>query len=195
MSDAPIPIYKSSPFDISKGDLTPYAVPFMFISLAPVATFIAGTGLFSTGMPAAARALGIRSDRTIVALAGIYFFVTFPIGGGLSCLGQTMGPAGKYSNKEPRFAQRMLTGLGSRLMATHHNLMETMPVWSLAALLVQVLEPTSTQLTSLLALHVPLKTTLYPLGYITGVDSLRSVSHIVAISSLLPVFWKLARVN
>ena len=42
-------------------------------------------------------------------------------------------------------------------MATHHNLMETMPAWTVAALLVQILEPTSAYLTNLLALHVLLK--------------------------------------
>ena len=51
---------------------------------------------------AALRTFGVASSsKSIVALGGLYFLVAYPLSGGGSIYGQTLGPAAKYTNKGP----------------------------------------------------------------------------------------------
>ncbi|KAL8280225.1 hypothetical protein RQP46_007339 [Phenoliferia psychrophenolica] len=187
---------KKSPgslLDITNGDVIGYAIPVIYLSTAPVAAFIAQTGLFSRAVPAFVSALGIKPDKSLALLGAVYFLVAYPISGGWSILGQTMGPTAQYNNKEPRSSQRLLTGLGRRLVSTHHNLMETFPAFVLAATMTQSHAPASAYLTNLLALHVLLKTTLFPLGYMLDLDLVRSNAHILSIGALAAAFWNLVK--
>lgn len=112
--------------DMNRGDLFSYCVPVFYFSTVPVAEQLASRYVPSI-LPSLLTLLQVKSPATsfIAALGGIYFAVAYPLSAGLSVLGQTMN--GGYKNKNPRPTQGSATGLASRLMATHFNLMETFP--------------------------------------------------------------------
>ncbi|KAM0749462.1 hypothetical protein T439DRAFT_327152 [Meredithblackwellia eburnea MCA 4105] len=189
-----VPKPKPSLLDLPKGALTGYFVPAMYLGTAPVTAFLASKPAATRILTNIFNSFSIKADKRIVALGFAMFLAAYPFSGGCSIVGQSLGPQQMYANREPRTAQRLLTGLGRRLVSTHHNLLETFPSFVFAAGCVQYFAPNSDYLINLLAIHVFLKSVVFPVAYIGDMDVLRTVSHMSSIGAVAAILWELLRV-
>lgn len=98
----------------------------------------------------------------------------------------------KYGITDPRKQPSDLRGLPLRLRSAHANLMEVFPAFALVAALTQSLAPTNQVLINLLGLHVAIKSFVYWPVYAFNIAMPRTVSHIVTVSAVLNVAWRLA---
>lgn len=134
----------------------------------------------------------IANDRVIPALAAMYLFWTFPLTGALSVSGQGMARKEGVDNNHPRQFLHELKGLPLRLRSAHYNLLEGFSGFALGAALVQSINPRDQQSVNLLALHAFLKMFVFYPAYVSNIGIPRTLSHILATSSLLAVCWRLA---
>ncbi|KAG8914708.1 hypothetical protein FRC01_003956 [Tulasnella sp. 417] len=141
----------------------------------------------------------IPDKRVLESCSLLYAFFAYAFTPGISTAGVGLGTAG-YSHEEPRHAKLFLTGLPARMTASHQNLLETFPIYALAAALTALLGSRSLstpavalydQAVNLLALHVFCKTIIYIPAYLQDFGRLRSVSHFLDIGALLAVLHQL----
>ena len=93
---------------------------------------------------------------------------------------------------DPREHVNNLKGLPLRMRSAHYNLMEMFPGFALSAALTQTLAPGNQQLINLLGLHVLAKVGVFYPAYLYNLAPLRSFAHLVAMSSVINVAYRLA---
>jgi len=71
--------------------------------------------------------------------------------------------------------------------------MEMFPGFALTAALAQTLAPNDRTVRNLLGLHVLSKVLLHYPSYVLNVGGLRTISHLLATSSVINVAWRLSR--
>ncbi|MCJ1356734.1 MAG: hypothetical protein MMC33_006729 [Icmadophila ericetorum] len=134
----------------------------------------------------------LATERTVPALAAIYFFVAFIGSSSLSAAGLA-ATTKEMDLNHPRAQQASLSGLPLRLKSAHLNMVENFPAFALSAALVHTIAPTNQHLINLLGFFVLNKTFVYWPAYVTNVAPARSASHLVSMASLLQVFYLLAK--
>jgi len=164
-----------------------------FVQSFLTSTFRFGLNCFGTlaGSPQAVVQGGAKDAMHLLLFAGAFnALMTYTLTPGLSIWGQSI--CGGYQNKEPRSGRGRLTGVGMRMVATHHNMIETFPVFALTvAAIAACAPPTSTNdvLLTYTLFHVFLKTLVYIPAYVYDIDVLRSTSHGLAVGSSVCAIW------
>jgi len=131
-------------------------------------------------------------SATLPALTAVYIAVTYAFTGGASVAAVTAGNPKGRDNKAPRANETNLKGLPLRMKSAHMNLVEMFPGFAVTAALAAALAPQDQQIINLLGLHVLAKVGVYYPMYLLNLDTPRSLSHVVATSSVINVAWRLA---
>lgn len=68
------------------------------LASTPLATYISKKSIITSFIPnLLINVLKVKEEKMILTLGGIYFLVAYPLGAGISILGQSMG--GRYANR------------------------------------------------------------------------------------------------
>ena len=100
---------------------------------------------------------------------------------------RAMKELGKYDSAEPRKQQAQLTGWGGRALAAHMNSIEAFPPFAAAVLVVHVTHADISLATGLCAAFL-LARLAYPIIYIAGTGTLRSLVWGVGWAATLALF-------
>jgi uncharacterized MAPEG superfamily protein len=168
----------------------------LYLGSAPLAFYLTKPGgAFQRVLEAALRMVPggpIANDRVIPALAAVYLFWTYPFTGAFSTAASGMARKEGYDNNHPRQYVGELKGLPLRLRSAHYNLIEGFGGFALAAALVQSINPRDQQSINLLAFHTFLKVFIFGPTYAANLGLPRTLSHVLAVGSLMAVCWRLA---
>jgi uncharacterized MAPEG superfamily protein len=168
----------------------------MYLAVVPLATYITKPGGTVQKILESALKLfpgdPVANDRVIPALSAIYLFWVFAGTGAFSVAAQGMARKEGFDNNHPRAYVHTMQGLPLRMRSAHYNLIEGFAGFALAAALAQSISPQDQQNKNLLGLHVLVKVAVYYGAYLADVAPLRSLSHMLAVSSVIGVCWRLA---
>ena len=134
----------------------------------------------------------VPQDRVIPAISALYAYWAFAGSGALSVAAQGMARKEGFDNNHPRAHQSDLRGLPLRLRSAHLNLIEHFPAFAIAAALQQAINPRDQHGINMLAMSVFLKVFVFYASYLADLAPPRSLSHLLATSSVLGVCWRLA---
>ena len=168
----------------------------MYLAGIPLATYLTKPGGVVQSVLGSSLKLmpggPVPNDRVIAALTALYAYWAFAGSGAFSVAAQGMGRKAGFDNNHPRAHISDLRGLPLRLRSAHYNLIENFPVFAIAAALQQTINPRDQQGLNLLALHVFLKLVVFYPSYLADLAPPRSLSHLLAMSSVIGVCWRLA---
>lgn len=169
----------------------------MYLALIPVTSYLTQPGgtvqsIIETVVKYLVPGGTVPSDRVIPALSALYVFWSFGGSGAISAAGQAMSRQEGLDNNNPRQFLNSMRGLPLRMRSAHYALMENFPGFAVAAALGQVLAPRNAQIVNLLGLHVIGKLFVHYPSYLLDVGPTRTLSHVLATSSVINVLWRLA---
>lgn len=136
----------------------------------------------------------VSATGALPTLSVAYLFATYALGGAISASALDMSSEQGRDNTAPRAQVRNLSGLPLRMHSTAAHLMEVFPGFVLSAALAMVVAPTDRQVINLLGLHVLSKVFLFAPSYIVNIGHLRSVGHVLSVSSMIGAAWKISRI-
>lgn len=168
----------------------------MYIAAVPLTTYMTKPGgVFQKVLEATLKLFPggpVTNDRVIPALSAIYLFWAFAGSGAFSVAAQAMARKEGLDNNHPRSHIHTLQGLPLRMRSAHYNLIENFAGFAIAAALAQSIDPQDQHNKNLLGFHVLLKVIVFYGSYLADISPSRSVSHILATSSVIGVCWRLA---